>query len=255
MQSCRIKCFAFEWVYYEDADEQTIDCYPLGDEDIFGYKAFGFYSQELLDILYDACFERKIPVHLNKKLTKVVDETDSKLRNYVSPDAQKKFMGMAALIWEMPTKQLRIPEDKDEKFMVSVITSKMIFLLAPQKPDGSAILSGTLFNIEEHGREGWMDGWDKLLTDKKGLMERVRQNMDIWPDIVKSEEYRRVVGSRRRMDKCLKTPYRWLCCFHVSRERKTEVERRIDVLAENPPKPHRRAACAVETAKLHTFAS
>ncbi|KAI3321618.1 kynurenine 3-monooxygenase [Xylariaceae sp. AK1471] len=203
------KSFPFEYVYYKDADEQTIDRYPLGDEALFGYKALRVYRQELLDILYNACFERKIAVHFNKKFINVVLENDtgvlfafadgttataslligadgihSKIREYVAPGARKQFMGMTALTWETPTKQLRIPEGKDYKFPVSVLSSNGVFVLAPQKPDGSAMLSGTQFPIEDQTREEW----DRLMADKRGLIDRIRngKNMDAWPDIVKS---------------------------------------------------------------------
>ncbi|KAI0447488.1 kynurenine 3-monooxygenase [Xylaria telfairii] len=203
------KSYPFEHVYYKNAHEETIDRYPLGDEALFGYKALRVYRQELLDILYDACFERKIAVHFNKKFSKVVVENDkgvliaftdnttataslligadgihSKVREHVAPGVQKKFMGMTALTWETPTEQLRIPEGKDYKFPVSVLTSNGVFVLAPQKPDGSAMLSGTQFPIEDQTREGW----DRLMADKQGLIDRVRNggNTDAWPDIVKS---------------------------------------------------------------------
>ncbi|GAP84986.1 putative kynurenine 3-monooxygenase protein [Rosellinia necatrix] len=203
------KSFAFEYVYYKDADERTIDRYPLGNEALFGYKALRVYRQELLDILYNACFERKIAVHFNKKFTNVVLENDdyvlfafadrttataslligadgihSRVREYVAPGVQKKFMGLTALTWETPTKQLRVPKDKDYKFPVSVLTSNGVFVLAPQKPDGSAMLSGTQFPIEDQTREGW----DRLMADKQGLIDGVRKgmNMNAWPEIVKS---------------------------------------------------------------------
>ncbi|KAI0970894.1 kynurenine 3-monooxygenase [Xylaria arbuscula] len=203
------KSYSFEYVYYKDADEKTIDRYPLGEEARFGYKALRVYRQELLDILYNACFERKIAVHFNKKFTNVLLESDtgvlfafaddttatasfligadgihSKVREMVAPNVQKKFMGLTALTWETPTKQLRISEDKDYKFPVSVLTSNGVFVLAPQKPDGSAMLSGTQFPIQDQTREGW----DKLMADKQGLIDRVRKgmNMDAWPDIIKS---------------------------------------------------------------------
>lgn len=201
------KSYPFEHVHYKDANEQTMDSYPLGDEVAYGYKAFRIYRQELLNILYNACFQRGIPIKFNKKFVQVFSETEnnvtfelsdgttetsslligadgihSKMREYVAPGVRKRFMGMTALTWETPTKQLRIPEDKDYKFPASILTPNGVFVLAPQKPDGSAMLSGTQFPIQDQPR----DGWDALMADKQGLMEQVRQNMGAWPDIVQS---------------------------------------------------------------------
>ncbi|KAI1276100.1 FAD dependent oxidoreductase [Xylaria sp. FL0933] len=199
--------YPFEYVYYKDANEQTIERYPLGDESAFGYKAMRIYRQDLLDVLYAACSERKIPIHFSKKFAGVTDETDtqvtfmftdettetaslligsdgihSKLRDYVTPGVEKKFVGFAALTWETPTKQLRIPEDKDYKFPVTILTSNGAFVLAPQRTDGSAMLAGTQISLQDKDREGW----SSFLADKEGLVERARTNIDVWPDIVKS---------------------------------------------------------------------
>ncbi|KAJ4417719.1 hypothetical protein N0V82_005993 [Gnomoniopsis sp. IMI 355080] len=203
----REKSYAFEWVYYKNSAEETIDRYPLGGETTYGYNALRIYRQELLDILYDACFQQKIPVNFNKKFTKVIKETQSevilqfadnttemaslvigadgihsRLRNYVCPGVEKKFMGMAALTWETPTKQLRIPQDKDYKFPVSILSSKGVFVMAPQRFDGSAMLSGTQFRIPEQNREQF----EQLISDKAGLIQVITQDMDGWPDIVRS---------------------------------------------------------------------
>jgi 2-polyprenyl-6-methoxyphenol hydroxylase-like FAD-dependent oxidoreductase len=201
------KSYPFEYVYYKNADEETIDQYPLGSESAFGYKALRIYRQDLLDILYAACFERKVPIHFSKKFAEVIVESDtsvefkftdgtietasmligsdgihSKIRDYVTPGVQKKFTGLAGLTWEAQTKQLRIPEEKDYKFPVTVLTANGAFVLAPQKTDGSAMLAGTPIPFEERDREGW----NRLLADKEGIIERATANVDVWPDIVKS---------------------------------------------------------------------
>lgn len=201
------KSYAFEYVYYKDADEQTIEQYPFGNESAFGYKAVRIYRQDLLDILYAACSERSIPMHFGKKFAAVVNESDtnvtfsftdgsaetaslligadgihSKLRDYVIPGIEKKFAGIAALTWETPTKQLRIPEEKDYKFPVTILTANGAFILAPQRPDGSAMLAGTQIAIEDKGREGW----DSFMSDKESLAARAMRNIEVWPDIAKS---------------------------------------------------------------------
>ncbi|KAI1179823.1 kynurenine 3-monooxygenase [Nemania sp. FL0916] len=204
------KSFPFEYVYYKDADEQTIDRYPLGDEAAFGYKAQRIYRQDLLNILYEACFARNVPIHFGKKFAGVIEETGSsvtfkfadgstetaslligsdgihsKVREYICPGVPKKYLGLSALTWETPTKQLRVPEDKDYKFPVSVLTSNGAFVLAPQRPDGSAMLAGTQFPVAEDlvvDRQKW----NEFMADKSALVERAKQNIDVWPDIAKS---------------------------------------------------------------------
>ncbi|KAJ3569760.1 hypothetical protein NPX13_g5971 [Xylaria arbuscula] len=201
------KSYTFEYVYYKDADEHTIDKYPFGSESSFGYKAVRIYRQDLLDVLYAACAKRCIPVHFGKKFAAVVDESDvnvtfsftdgstetaslligadgihSKLRDYVIPGIEKKFVGIAALTWETPTKQLRIPEEKDYKFPVTVLTANGAFVLAPQRTDGSAMLAGTQIAIGEKDREGW----NSFMFDKEALVARATRNVDVWPDIAKS---------------------------------------------------------------------
>ncbi|TRX89338.1 hypothetical protein FHL15_009775 [Xylaria flabelliformis] len=199
--------YVFDYVYYKNVDEQTIDQYPLGGDRAFGYEALRIYRQDLLDILYAACFERKIPIHFSKKFDKVIEESEthvkfrftdgtsetaslligsdgihSKLRDYVIPGVQKKFVGLAALMWEVPTNQLRIPNEKDYKFPVTILTENGAFVLAPQKPDGSAMLAGTQIALEERDREGW----SQLLADKEGLVKLATANIGVWPDIAKS---------------------------------------------------------------------
>ncbi|KAH8594830.1 hypothetical protein B0O99DRAFT_165061 [Bisporella sp. PMI_857] len=198
--------FQFDWVYYKNAEEVTIDRFPQGHE-VYGYKAMRIYRQELLDTLYGVCAEKGIPIVFEKKFTHITSETEnevefefadgtkesaalligaegihSKIRNYVSPGIEPKFMGLTALTWETPTKQLRIPAGKDYVFPTGVLTSNGAFILAPQKPDGSAMLAGTQFPIADRSREDW----ENLLADKEFLKNRAQQNFEAWPDIVKS---------------------------------------------------------------------
>lgn len=201
------KGYPFEWTHYKNADEETVDRYPLGHEEAYGYKAMRIYRQELLNILYDVCSERGVPIVFNKKFARIIEETEkrvsfefadgtadsaallvgaegihSKVRSYINPGVEPKYTGLTALTWETPTAQLRIPEDKDYAFPVAVLTAAGAFVLAPQRPDGSAMLAGTQFRLEDRSREEW----ERLLNDKQQLRERARENMDVWPDIARS---------------------------------------------------------------------
>ncbi|KAI0533624.1 FAD dependent oxidoreductase [Xylaria digitata] len=155
----------------------TIDRYPFGGMSAFGYQALRIYRQDLLDILYTACSERNIPIHFGKRFAEVIDESDnhvvfkftdgttntaslligsdgihSKVRDHVIPDIEKTFIGLGGLTWEIPTKQLRIPEGKDYKFPVTILTA-----------------NGALF-----------------FADKEGPIELVTKNIEVWPDVAKS---------------------------------------------------------------------
>jgi 2-polyprenyl-6-methoxyphenol hydroxylase-like FAD-dependent oxidoreductase len=200
--------YPFQHIWYKNGNEETIDKYPMGSETAYGYDAMRIYRQELLEALYSVCAERGVPIVFNKKFVKIVDESavdgvtlafedgeikkavlligadgiHSRVRAYIAPEVQPKFMGLAALTWVTPTKDIRVPDDKDYRLPVSVLTSNGVLVLAPQRRDGSEMFTGTQFAIEDQGR----DGWDALLADKETLVARARKNMDAWPDIAKS---------------------------------------------------------------------
>ncbi|KAI1341863.1 FAD/NAD(P)-binding domain-containing protein [Xylariaceae sp. FL0016] len=201
--------YPFEYVWYKNAAEETIDKYPLGHEQDYGYKAMRVYRQKLLETMYAACRERGIPVLFDKKFARVVKEDSagvefaladgtteratlligadgifSKLRAYVNPgaDVEPRYMGLAALTWATPTRQLRVPQDKAYQFPVTVTTANGAFVLAPQEADGSEMLAGTQFPLEDRDRAGW----EALLADKEGLKARARQSLDVWPDVARS---------------------------------------------------------------------
>lgn len=113
------------------------------------------------------------------------DGIHSAVREYVVPGVQKKFVGLAAVTWEVPTAQLRVrPEEGEEKykFPLTILGPKNAFVLAPQRPDGSAMLAGTQMAVPEMDRNGWA----ALLDDKEGLVNRVDMGEASWPDLVKS---------------------------------------------------------------------
>ncbi|KAL0941282.1 kynurenine 3-monooxygenase [Colletotrichum truncatum] len=200
--------YPFDYVYYKDSDENTVDRYPMGGTKEFGYEAVRIFRQELIDLLTKACREKGVRIEHGMKFTRVVDETEdgveiefeggetrratllvgadgihSKVRtSYVAPEVKLGFVGLAALTFAAPTAGLRVPEDKDYRFPVSVASTNGVFVLAPQKPDGSEMLAGTQvpFDEAQAGRR------DALLADKESLKARLRRNESEWPDIVRS---------------------------------------------------------------------
>ncbi|KAF9878902.1 kynurenine 3-monooxygenase [Colletotrichum karsti] len=201
--------FPFDYVYYKDVDEKTVDRYPMGGVAQFGYQAVRIFRQELIEVLAGACRERGVVrIEHGMRFTRVVGETEagvefefeggerrnasllvgadgihSKVRGaHVAPEARPGFVGLAALTFAVPTARLRVPGDKDYRFPVSVASGNGVFVLAPQRPDGGEMLAGTQVPCDEAaaGRR------EALLADKEGLKARLRRNEEAWPGIVRS---------------------------------------------------------------------
>lgn len=201
------KGYEFKYVYQKGPDEKTIDQYPFGGKDLFGYDGLRIYRQEYLDSLYEVCQAKGISIEFGARFTRVVEETDanvtfelsdgttrtasmlvgadgihSKVREYVCPGSTTKFMGMMAVTSEVATENLRIPEDKDYRFPLQIVTKFGMVAMAPQTPDGSQMLIGTQFPTEDRSREDW----EKLFADKEGLKKILQKDLDKWPDMIKS---------------------------------------------------------------------
>ncbi|KAL2880439.1 hypothetical protein SGCOL_004159 [Colletotrichum sp. CLE4] len=203
------KAYSFDYVYYKGRDEVTVDRYPLGGKAEFGYDAVRIFRQELIEILAGACRERGVEVRYGKRFVRVVGEDDrgvefefadgerrragvlvgadgihSRVRStYVAPDAKPAFVGLAALTYAVPTAQLRVPEDKEYKFPVSVASGNGVFVLAPQGHDGGEMLAGTQvpFDAEKASLPR-----EALMADKEALKARLRLNEEAWPGLVRS---------------------------------------------------------------------
>ncbi|KAK1477539.1 kynurenine 3-monooxygenase [Colletotrichum cuscutae] len=203
------KAYSFDYVYYKDRDEVTVDRYPLGGQAEFGYDAVRIFRQELIEILAGACRARGVEVRYGKRFVKIVGEDDqgvgfefadgerrragllvgadgihSRVRSsYVAPEAKPGFVGLAALTYAVPTAQLRVPEDKDYKFPVSVASGNGVFVLAPQGRDGGEMLAGTQvpFDAEKASLPR-----EALMADKDALKARLRLNEEAWPGLVRS---------------------------------------------------------------------
>ncbi|OLN87168.1 putative oxidoreductase YetM [Colletotrichum chlorophyti] len=203
--------YRFDYVYYKDRSETTVDRFPLGGASEFGYDAVRIFRQELVDVLARACVDRgvRIKYGAQAKFVGVVREDEesvefelgsgqrrragllvgadgihSRVRNsYVAPDVKPGFVGLAALTYAVPTAQLRVPEDKDYVFPVSVASSNGVFVLAPQGVDGREMLAGTQvpFDAERAALPR-----EALLAGKEALKARLRQNEEAWPDVVRS---------------------------------------------------------------------
>ncbi|KZL86652.1 kynurenine 3-monooxygenase [Colletotrichum incanum] len=203
------KAYSFDYVYYKDRQEATVDRYPLGGAEEFGYDAVRIFRQELVEILAKACRERGVKIEYGKRFVRVVEEDESRVEfefqgggrrragllvgadgihsrvrsTYVAPDVKPNFVGLAALTYAVPTAQLRIPGDKDYKFPVSVASGNGVFVLAPQGADGGEMLAGTQVPFDA-GRAAL--GREALMADKNALKARLRKDEEDWPDVVRS---------------------------------------------------------------------
>ncbi|OHE93253.1 kynurenine 3-monooxygenase [Colletotrichum orchidophilum] len=203
------KAYSFDYVYYKDRDEVTVDRYPLGGKADFGYDAVRIFRQELIEILTGACRERGIEIRYGKRFVNVIAEGEkevefefadgerrgagllvgadgihSRVRStYVAPEAKPGFVGLAALTYAVPTAQLRVPADKDYKFPVSVASGNGVFVLAPQGRDGGEMLAGTQVPFDAARASLPREA---LMTDKEALKARLRRNEEAWPGLVRS---------------------------------------------------------------------
>ncbi|GKT47218.1 FAD-dependent urate hydroxylase [Colletotrichum spaethianum] len=203
------KAYSFDYVYYKDRKETTVDRYPLGGAEEFGYDAVRIFRQELIEILAKACRERGVSIEYGKRFVRVVEEDEagvefefqdggrrragllvgadgihSRVRStYVAPDVKPNFVGLAALTYAVPTARLRVPADKHYKFPVSVASSNGVFVLAPQGADGGEMLAGTQVPFDA---ERAALGREALMADKEALKARLRKDEENWPDVVRS---------------------------------------------------------------------
>ena len=202
------KGYNFSNIAFKNEDEETTDLYPLGDEHRYGYKALRIYRQILLDEIRSTVHARKIPVIHGKKFSHVLSEsptevsfafTDgssasasfligadgihSTVRKYVSPSTSPGYSGLLAITCAVPRSALHFPPDKDYSVLPVTIHGGMgTFVLAPQDTDGSEVLAGTQKKYPEQTREEW----DRLFSDKDGLLALLSANKSGWPSLVQS---------------------------------------------------------------------
>ena len=157
--------------------------------------------------MYETCREKGITIHFHKKFARIVEETTtgvvfelsdgtmhsasmlvgadgihSRVREYILPQIEPRFTHLMAVAYEVPASQLRIPADKNYKLPLQVTSTKGIFILAPQTPDGSLLLAATQCSTPNRTREEW----EVFFKDKEGLRDLVRKDADAYPDSIRS---------------------------------------------------------------------
>ncbi|KAK2047557.1 FAD/NAD(P)-binding domain-containing protein [Colletotrichum somersetense] len=173
------KAYSFDYVYYKNGEEATVDRYPLGGAAEFGYDAVRIFRQELVEISAKACRERGVAVEYGKRFARVVEEDEAGVEFEFRDGGGRgrpNFVGLAALTYAVPTAQLRVPADKDYRFPVSVASRNGVFVLAPQGADGSEMLAGTQVPFDA----------GRAALGREALKARLRRDEENWPDVVRS---------------------------------------------------------------------
>lgn len=204
----RSKGYNFTNIAFKNADEETTDLYPLGDEQQYGYKALRIYRQTLLEQLRAMLHARSIPITYGKKFHQVLsasatgvrfafadgtsasaslligtDGIHSTVRKYVSPSTTPTYSGTLAITCAIPSSALQFPADKDYSVLPVAIHGTLgTFVLAPQDVDGSEVLAGTQKKYPEQPREEW----DRLFAGKDKLLAMLSEDKSSWPSLVQS---------------------------------------------------------------------
>lgn len=165
-KAVREKGYNFETLHYRDLSGKLLETYDFGGEDKYGYKGLHIYRYVLIDELLAAIKEKEIPIQFGRKFLKVIgdsptdgvtfafadgstesatilvgaDGIHSTVREYLYPDLEPKFIGMAGITAAVPTAQLKLPEDYH--IPVTITSSQGGFVIAPQQIDGSEVLIG-----------------------------------------------------------------------------------------------------------------
>ena len=204
----RNKGFHFETLTFKNEHNETTDVYYFGHEQLYGYKAFRVYRQILIDELKIMLDERGVEVKYETRFTHVVAETaenvsfafadgsvaaaslligadgiHSTLRKTLHSTVEPKYLGFVGVTSAIPTARLRFPSNESEYPLPVAITAKPgAFVIAPQDVDGSEVLIGTQGAFPEQDRAGW----GNLQADKEKVVRMFSQNMESWPELVRS---------------------------------------------------------------------
>lgn len=197
--------FNFSHLHYRDVSGKLLETYEFGNKDEYGYEALRIYRHVLIDTLLAELKRKNIPIKFGAKFTHIVQENPntvsfafaddstctadvlvgadgihSRVRKYLYPDLEPKFIGMAATTAAVPTAQLRLP--KDYHLPVTITSPQGAFVIAPQKLDGSEVLIGKQRRVTEQDRAAW----EKTLADKEDAVRFLQQDREQFSDIVQN---------------------------------------------------------------------
>lgn len=200
----RPEAYSFDNLYFRSPADTPLDTYEFGNAAKYGYSGMRIYRHVLIRELSAMVSEAGIPIHYHKKFSRVITETESnitwefedgttstatclvgadgihsKVRKYLYPDLEPKFMNAMAVTAAVPTSQLAIPEGYNIPVTIMNKTHGA-FVIAPQLRDGSEVLIGRQKRSAQLDREGWT----KLMNDKDWCVEFLREGADEFPEIV-----------------------------------------------------------------------
>jgi 2-polyprenyl-6-methoxyphenol hydroxylase-like FAD-dependent oxidoreductase len=204
-QRVRERSFQFDVLAFKDGQNNTTDQYYFGSEALYGYSAIRIMRKELLDEMKVMLQERNIPIHYDRRLTKVAAESPdevnfvfedghtasapllvgadgihSTVRKSFLPDVKPIYAGFMGINGVVRRSNLRLPEGYH--LPTTVMAKPGAFLLVPQKPDGSELFVGSQRRFPELDQAGW----EALRSDKQKLYDMLQESKEDWPDVVQS---------------------------------------------------------------------
>lgn len=201
----RTQGFNFSHLHYRDVSGNLIETYEFGNKDEYGYEALRIYRHVLIDTLLAELKRKNIAIQFGAKFTHITEEDSnsvsfafadgstgkadvlvgadgihSRVRKYLYPDLEPKFIGMAGTTAAVPTAQLKLPEGYH--LPVTISSPQGAFVIAPQQLDGSEVLIGKQRRVAEQDRAAW----EKTLADKDEAVRFLQQDQEHFSDIVRN---------------------------------------------------------------------
>lgn len=197
--------FNFSHLHYRDVAGDLLETYEFGNKDEYGYEALRIYRHVLIDTLLAELEWKDIPIRFGAKFTHITEEKlnavsfafadgttgtadilvgadgiHSRVRKYLYPDLEPKFIGMAGTTAAVPTAQLKLPEGYH--LPVTITSPQGAFVIAPQQLDGSEVLIGKQRRVAEQDRAAW----EKTLADKDDAVRFLQQDQEQFSEIVRN---------------------------------------------------------------------
>lgn len=194
--------FNFSHLHYRDVAGDLLETYQFGNKDEYGYAALRIYRHVLIDTLLAELKRKYIPIRFGAKFAHITEENSnavsfafadgttgtahilvgadgihSRVRKYLYPDLEPKFIGMAGTTAAVPTAQLKLPQEYH--LPVTITSPQGAFVIAPQQLDGSEVLIGKQRRVAEQDRAAW----EKKLADKDDAVRFLQQDKEQFSEL------------------------------------------------------------------------